>query len=73
MYCAKAVDRHSALKSFELLLQCMVLPKEQHTNIALLFPFKAEVIKQLAVCLDDKKRAIRLLAVRVRNLWILSL
>jgi hypothetical protein len=35
-----------------------------------LFPFKAQVGKELHRALDDKKKAVRVLAGRVRNKWL---
>lgn len=36
-----------------------------------LFPFRARIVKALAVALNDNKRAVRMLAAKVRNQWIL--
>lgn len=76
----RAKHRYYALRCLELLLSCTLAmtgeggaPSNAQQNIALLFPHKSLVIKQLVRCLDDPKRTVRLLAVRVRNLWILSL
>jgi hypothetical protein len=35
-----------------------------------LFPFKAQVSRQLQRALDDRKKAVRVLAGRVRNKWL---
>jgi hypothetical protein len=35
-----------------------------------LFPFKSQVSKELHRALDDKKKAVRVLAGRVRNKWL---
>jgi hypothetical protein len=47
-----------------------MLPK-QITNYTKLYPFRMTVTAGLLPVLDDKKRAIRQLAVIVRNEWVL--
>jgi hypothetical protein len=68
------------LRCLELILTCtmaMVAEGSNHPspqqNVTLLLPHRSFVVRQLAACLDDKKRAVRLLAVRVRNVWVLTL
>ena len=39
-------------------------------SYARLFPFKALVSRGLVRALDDRKKAVRVLAGRVRNKWI---
>ncbi|TMW63550.1 hypothetical protein Poli38472_002491 [Pythium oligandrum] len=55
-----ALDRRDAL---ECLSKLSTIPYE------LIHPYKDTVLKQLLVCLNDRKRFVRHVAVRVRNQW----
>ncbi|TYZ59798.1 hypothetical protein PybrP1_001410 [[Pythium] brassicae (nom. inval.)] len=55
-----ALDRHDAL---ECLSKLATIPYE------LIHPYKDTVLRQLLVCLDDRKRFVRHATVRVRNQW----
>jgi DNA repair/transcription protein MET18/MMS19 len=55
-----ALNRRDAL---ECLSKIATIPYE------LIHPYKDTVLKQLSLCLDDRKRFVRHVAVRVRNQW----
>jgi DNA repair/transcription protein MET18/MMS19 len=50
-------------------LRCLTLAVVQLRR-ELVIPFRKQVIKRLTAPLDDKKRAVRLEAVRCRTKWI---
>jgi DNA repair/transcription protein MET18/MMS19 len=50
-------------------LQCLALTVSQ-LKTELVIPFRKQVIKKLTIPLDDKKRAVRLEAVKCRTKWI---
>lgn len=50
-------------------LQCLALvPKQLKREIVV--PFRAQVVKKLVACLDDRKRVVRAEAVRCRSAWL---
>jgi len=51
------------IKSLECLFAITSLPYH------ILFPYKTKVINALAKTLDDKKRSVRVVAVKCRNAW----
>jgi hypothetical protein len=62
-----AKTRAMALECLSLLPKYLLL----QTSYAKLFPYRKNVILGLKKVLDDKKRAIRQLAMKVSNEWIL--
>lgn len=62
-YAHPAVDRARACRC---LLHLLSLPYSE------LHAFKPLVLKGLRVALDDPKRAVRILAVKVRNEWTVA-
>lgn len=63
-YSSEAKLRAIALESL------LLLPK-YISQYSTLFPYRKMVSKGLVKVLDDRKRAIRQLAVKVRNAWML--